>query len=207
MFIVETKDDNGNAKPGIEINKIKKTCYRAIDTCEVVFNNFRIAADCLVGLEEGHGFINSVGGLELGRINIASRGAGLAQGALDLCVRYVQERESMGKPIGEHQAIQLKLGEMASRVEASKLLIKQAAEMYDTGERCDMEAGMAKYFGSETGVFCAQEGMRIFGGYSMSVEYDIERYYRDSMLMCIGEGTNEIQRIIIAKQLIKRNKI
>lgn len=207
MFIVETKDEQGQVKSGIQVNKIKKTCYRAIDTCEVVFEDFRVPAANLVGLEEGRGFQTAVGGLELGRINVAARGAGIAQGALDLCVRYAQERESMGKPICEHQAIQLKLGEMAAKVEASKLLIKQAAEMYDTGQRCDMEAGMAKYFASETGVYCASEGMRIFGGYSMSVEYEIERYYRDAMLMCIGEGTNEMQRIIISKQLIAKNRI
>jgi butyryl-CoA dehydrogenase len=207
MFVVETKDDNGEIKPGIQINKIKKTCYRAIDTCEVVFENFRVPAENLIGLEEGSGFHHAVGGLELGRINVAARGAGIAEGALALCVRYAQERETMGKPICEHQAIQLKLGEMAAKVEASKLLIKQAAEMYDTGQRCDMEAGMAKYFASETGVFCASEGIRIFGGYSMSVEYEIERFYRDAMLMCIGEGTNEMQRIIISKQLIAKNPI
>ena len=122
-------------------------------------------------------------------------------------MRYAQERETFGKAICQHQAIQLKLGEMATQVEAARLLIEQAATKYDANERCDMEAGMAKYFGSEAGVFCANEAMRIFGGYSYSVEYDIERYYRDAMLMCIGEGTNEMQRIIIAKQLIDKNKI
>jgi len=124
-----------------------------------------------------------------------------------LATRYAQERETFGKPIAEHQAIQLKLGEMAAKVAAAKLLIEDASKKYDSGERCDMEAGMAKYFATETGVFCSQEAMRIFGGYSYSTEYEIERYYRDAMLMCIGEGTNEMQRIIIAKQLIDRNKI
>lgn len=206
MFIIETKDENGNPLPGVTINKIKKTCYRSIDTCEVVFENFRVPAKNLIQ-EEGKGFQIAVGGLELGRINVAARGAGIAAGALQLATRYSQERESMGKPICEHQSIQLKLGEMAARVEAAKLLIDQAAHMYDRGERCDMEAGMAKYFASEAGVFCSQEAMRIFGGYAFSVEYEIERYYRDAMLMCVGEGTNEMQRIIIAKQLIARNKI
>jgi butyryl-CoA dehydrogenase len=124
-----------------------------------------------------------------------------------MSVRYAQERKTFGKPIAEHQAIQLKLGEMAAKVEASKLLVESAARAYDTGLRCDMEAGMAKYFATETGVFCAQEAMRIFGGYSYSTEYEIERFYRDAMLMCIGEGTNEMQRIIIAKQLVERNRI
>ncbi|WP_299592309.1 acyl-CoA dehydrogenase family protein [uncultured Microbulbifer sp.] len=205
MFAIRTKDDEGNLLPGVEINKIKKTCYRAIDTCEVVFTDFRVSANDLIGGEEGRGFQMAVGGLELGRINVAARGAGIAQGALKLALRYAQERETFGKPIIKHQAIQLKLGEMAAKVEAAKLLVDQAARMYDTGQRCDLEAGMAKYFASETGVFCAQEAMRIFGGYGFSTEYEIERYYRDAMLMCVGEGTNELQRIIIAKQLAERD--
>ncbi|QBY04585.1 acyl-CoA dehydrogenase [Thalassotalea sp. HSM 43] len=207
LFFVETKDENGNVKQGIEIIKMKKLGYKAIDTCEVVFSNFRVPASNLIGGVEGKGFLQAVGGLELGRINVAARGAGIAKGAMELAVRYAQERETFGKPICNHQAIQLKLGEMAAKVEASMLLIEQAAAKYDAEERCDMEAGMAKYFASETGVFCAQEAMRIFGGYSYSVEYDIERFYRDAMLMCIGEGTNEMQRIIISKQLVERYKI
>ncbi|MGY0627024.1 MAG: acyl-CoA dehydrogenase family protein [Paraglaciecola chathamensis] len=207
MFIVETKDAQGNFKRGITVTKMTKLGYRSIDTCEVVFENVRVPAANLVGEKEGSGFKHAIGGLELGRINVAARGAGIAQGATELAVRYAQERETFGKAICQHQAIQLKLGEMATQVEAARLLIEQAATKYDANERCDMEAGMAKYFGSEAGVFCANEAMRIFGGYSYSVEYDIERYYRDAMLMCIGEGTNEMQRIIIAKQLIDKNKI
>ena len=148
-----------------------------------------------------------LGGLELGRINVAARGAGIAEGALQMATRYAQERETFGKPIVEHQAIQLKIGEMASRVAAAKLLVDDAAKRFDSGERCDMEAGMAKYFATETGVYCAEEAMRIFGGYSYAPEYEIERFYRDAMLMCIGEGTNELQRIIVAKQYVGRNKI
>lgn len=207
LFVVETKDAEGNFLPGIEVIKMKKLGYKAIDTCEVVFTQLRVPASNLVGGVEGKGFIQTVGGLELGRINVAARGAGIALGAMELAVRYAQERETFGKPICNHQAIQLKLGEMAAKVEASRLLIEQAAMKYDAEERCDMEAGMAKYFASEAGVFCASEAMRIFGGYSYSVEYDIERFYRDAMLMCIGEGTNEMQRIIIAKQLIEKYKI
>ncbi|WP_226702848.1 acyl-CoA dehydrogenase family protein [Microbulbifer elongatus] len=207
MFAIRTKDDDGNLLPGITINKIKKTCYRAIDTAEVVFEDFRVPIDNLIGGEEGRGFHIAVGGLELGRINVAARGAGIAQGALKLALRYAQERETFGKPIIQHQAIQLKLGEMAAKVEAAKLLVDQAARMYDSGQRCDLEAGMAKYFASEAGVFCSQEAMRIFGGYGFSTEYEIERYYRDAMLMCVGEGTNEMQRIIIAKQLAAREAI
>jgi len=172
----------------IVARKMKKFGYRAIDTCELVFQDYRVPADAILGGEEGKGFVHAVGGLELGRINVAARGAGIAEGALRLAVRYAQERRTFGKPIAEHQAIQLKLGEMAARVEASKLLVESAANAYDRGERCDMEAGMAKYFASETGVFCAQEGMRIFGGYSYSVEYEIERFYRDAMLMSFDDA-------------------
>ena len=149
----------------------------------------------------------ALGGLELGRINIAARGCGLAQAALQDSVRYAQQRKTFGKAISEHQAIQLKLGEMATRVQAARLLTYDAARAYDTGERCDMEAGMAKYFASEAAVANSLEAMRIHGGYGYSKEFHIERYYRDSPLMCIGEGTNEIQRMIIAKQLIERNPI
>ena len=191
----------------IVANKMKKLGYKAIDSCELVFDNYRVSADRLVGGVEGLGFKQVAGGLELGRINVAARGCGIALGALELSVRYSQERSTFGKPICEHQAIQLKLAEMATQVEAAKLLIEQAARKYDAGERCDMEAAMAKYFGSEAGVFCASEAMRIFGGYSYSTEYEIERYYRDAMLMCIGEGTNEVLRTIIAKQLIARHPV
>lgn len=192
--------------PGFIVsNKMKKLGYRSIDSCELAFQDYKVPADCLLGGVEGRGFQQVAGGLELGRINVAARGAGIAKGALRLALAYAQERKTFGKPICEHQSIQLKLGEMASQVQAAELLVDHAAKTYDRGERCDMEAGMAKYFASEAGVFCASEAMRIFGGASYSVEYEIERFYRDAMLMCIGEGTNEMQRIIIAKQLVARN--
>ncbi|MCE2914815.1 MAG: acyl-CoA dehydrogenase family protein [Rubrivivax sp.] len=192
--------------PGFVVSgKMKKLGYKAIDSCELSFQGYRIPAGRLVGGVEGKGFAQIAGGLELGRINVAARGCGIAQGALQLALRYAQERSAFSKPICEHQAIQLKLAQMATQVEASKLLIEQAARKYDAGERCDMEAAMAKLHGSEAGVFCASEAMRIFGGYSYSTEYEIERYYRDAMLMCIGEGTNEILQTIIAKQLVARN--
>ena len=199
LFIAE------KAEGFIVAKKMEKLGYKAIDTCELTFDNYRVPAENLLGGEEGKGFAQIAGGLELGRINVAARGCGIAQGALELALRYAQERSTFGKPICEHQAIQLKLAEMATQVAAAKLLIEQAAINYDAGERCDLEAAMAKYFGSEAGVFCANEAMRIFGGYSYSTEYEIERYYRDAMLMCIGEGTNEVLRTIIAKQLIARN--
>jgi len=187
--------------------KLKKMGYRSIDSCELSFQDYRVTADNLLGGEEGKGFIQIVGGLELGRINVAARGAGIGEGALRMALRYAQERSTFGKPIWNHQAVQLKLADMATQVEGAKGLIEQAAQKYDAGERCDLEAAMAKLAGSEAGVFCAQEAMRIFGGFSYSVEYEIERFYRDSMLMCIGEGSNEILRTVIAKQLIERHKI
>ena len=185
--------------------KLKKLGYRAIDSAELVFDGHRVEADRLVGGVEGRGFQHAVGGLELGRINVAARGVGLATGALQQALAYSQQRTTFGKPICQHQAIQLKLADMATRVEAARLLVEQAARKYDTGARCDLEAGMAKLFASEAAVENSLEAMRIFGGYSYSVEYDIERLYRDAPLMCIGEGTNEMQRIIIARQLVERH--
>ena len=185
--------------------KMEKLGYKCIDSGELVFDNYKLGKEHLIGGEEGQGFFQATGGLELGRINVAARGVGLAEGALRLASDYAQVRKTFGKPICEHQAIQLKLGEMATRARAARLLTLDAAMAFDRGERCDMEAGMAKYFASEAAVDNSQEAMRIYGGYSYSKEYDIERYYRDSMLMCIGEGTNEMQRMIIAKQWLKAN--
>jgi len=187
--------------------KIRKLGYKSIDSAELVFEDHWVPADQLIGGVEGRGFQQAVGGLELGRINVAARGAGIAAGALRDALRYAQERQTFGKPIAQHQAIQLKLADMATRVEASRLLIEQAARKYDTGERCDLESSMAKLFASEAGVENSLEAMRIFGGYSYSTDFDVERYYRDAPLMCIGEGTNEMQRIIIARQLIERNPL
>jgi alkylation response protein AidB-like acyl-CoA dehydrogenase len=144
-------------------------------------------------------------GLELGRINVAARGVGIARAALEDSVRYAQLRRTFGKPISEHQAIQLKLADMATRVEAARLLTAAAAEAYDRGARCDMEAGMAKLFATEAAVDNSLEAMRIHGAYGYSKELDIERYYRDAPLLVIGEGTNELQRIIIARQLVQRH--
>ncbi len=187
--------------------KLDKLGYKGIDTCALSFDDYEIPEDCLIGGVEGRGLQQVLSGLELGRINVAARGLGIAQAALDEAVIYVQTRKTFGKPIGEHQAIQLKLGEMATRTQASRLLVYAAATAYDRGERCDMEAGMAKYMATEAGFENAHEAMRIFGGYGYSKEYNIERLYRDAPLLVIGEGTNEMQRIIIAKQLIERNKV
>jgi alkylation response protein AidB-like acyl-CoA dehydrogenase len=193
--------------PGFSASrKLEKLGYKGIDSAELVFEDYRVSAANRIG-EEGRGFHLAVGGLELGRINVAARGVGIARAALDEALRYSQQRETFGKPICEHQAIQLKLAEMATRAEAARLLVEQAAGIYDRGERCDLEAGMAKYFATEAAFENAHEALRIHGGYGYSKEFAVERLYRDAPLLCIGEGTNELQRVIIARQLIQRNKI
>jgi alkylation response protein AidB-like acyl-CoA dehydrogenase len=190
--------------PGFTASKkLEKLGYKGIDSAELVFDGHRVPAENVIG-EEGRGFHQAVGGLELGRINVAARGVGIAAAALAEAVKYSRERHTFGKPICEHQAIQLKLGEMATRLEAARLLVKNAAEIYDRGERCDLEAGMAKYFATEAAFENAHEAVRIHGGYGYSKEFSVERLYRDAPLLCIGEGTNEMQRIIIAKQVIRR---
>lgn len=194
--------------PGFNIDgKLKKLGYRGVESVALSFDDFRISADRVLGGEEGHGFKHAVGGLELGRINVAARAVGVARAAMTDALRYAQERKTFGKPICEHQSIQIKLADMATRVEAARLLVEQAATKYDSGERCDMEAGMAKLFASEAALENATEAMRVHGGYGYSEEFDVERYYRDAPLMCIGEGTNEIQRVLIARQLVKRNPV
>ncbi|MCL2428522.1 MAG: acyl-CoA dehydrogenase family protein [Alphaproteobacteria bacterium] len=185
--------------------KLQKLGYRGIDTCELYFENYRVSADRLIGGVEGKGLKHILNGLELGRINVAARGVGVADAALKEAVSYSQTRKTFGKPICEHQAIQLKLAEMATRVEAARLLTYRAAEAFDRGDRCDMEAGMAKYFATEAAIDNATEAMRIHGAYGYSKEFNVERLYRDAPLLIIGEGTNEMQRIIIARQLIARN--
>jgi alkylation response protein AidB-like acyl-CoA dehydrogenase len=187
--------------------KLEKLGYKGIDTCALAFENYRVPVDRLVGGVEGRGLQQILNGLELGRINVAARGLGVAQAALEEAVAYAQMRKTFGKPICEHQAIQLKLGEMATRTQAARLLVYAAAAAYDRGERCDMEAGMAKYFATEAAQENSLEAMRIFGAYGYSKEYNVERLYRDAPLLLIGEGTNELQRIIIARQLIERNPV
>jgi alkylation response protein AidB-like acyl-CoA dehydrogenase len=192
--------------PGFRVGrKLEKLGYHGSDTAELFFQDFQVPADRLIGGAEGHGFAQVMAGLELGRVNVAARAVGLANAALKDSVRYVQLRKTFGKPIGEHQAIQLKLAEMATRCEAARLLTESAARAYDGGGRCAMEAGMAKYFASEAALANSQEALRIHGAAGYSKDLPIERYYRDAPLLCIGEGTNEIQRIIIAKELLVRN--
>jgi len=192
--------------PGFSVSrKLEKLGYKGIDSGEIVFNDCRVPAENLIGGKEGQGLKQILGGLELGRINVAARGVGIARACLQESVAYAQSRKTFGKPICEHQSIQIKLAEMATRLEASRLLTESAAKAYDAGQRCDMEAGMAKLFATETALFNSIEAMRIHGAYGYSKEFNIERYYRDAPLLAIGEGTNEMQRIIIARQLVERN--
>ncbi|MBX3024452.1 acyl-CoA dehydrogenase family protein [bacterium] len=191
--------------PGVTISRdIEKIGYKGVDTVEIAFEDFRVPAANLLGGVEGHGMQHVLNGLEVGRINIASRAVGVARAAFEHAIRYAQQRTTFGKPICEHQAIQLKLADMGTRIEAARLLVRQAAYKKDTGQRCDLEAGMAKLFASETCGWVTLEAMRVLGGYGYTKEFPVERFYRDAPLMIIGEGTNEIQRTIIARQLVKR---
>ncbi|MCA3279914.1 MAG: acyl-CoA dehydrogenase family protein [Roseomonas sp.] len=187
--------------------KLEKLGYKGIDSAELVFNDYRIPADRLIGGVEGKGLACAIAGLELGRVNVAARGVGVAKRALDEAVRYSQQRKTFGKFIHQHQAIALKLADMAVRVEAARLLTEKAAQALDRGDRSDYEAGMAKLFATEAAVENSLEAMRIHGGYGYSKEFVVERLYRDAPLLVIGEGTNEIQRLVIAKRLIEKNPI
>jgi alkylation response protein AidB-like acyl-CoA dehydrogenase len=194
--------------PGLHVTrKLEKLGYKGIETCEVVFEDYVMPADALIGGVEGQGMKHVLTGLEIGRINIAARALGVGRAAFEAALKYSQQRSTFGKPICEHQAIQLKLADMATKLEAARLLTYSAAEKKERGERCDLEAGMAKLFASETCQEVALEAMRIHGGYGYVNEFPVERYYRDAPLMLIGEGTNEIQRTIIARQLVERSKI
>jgi alkylation response protein AidB-like acyl-CoA dehydrogenase len=191
---------------GISVSKnIGKLGYRGIETVEMAYADHRIPAANLIG-EPGRGLPQILGVLEVGRINIAARAVGVARAAFDAALSYAQERETFGKPIGEHQAIQLKLADMATRLQAARLLTRDAAERKTAGLRCDVEAGMAKLFASETALELATESMRIHGGVGYTTDLPIERYYRDAPLMVIGEGTNEIQRLVIARGLMARKR-
>ncbi len=194
--------------PGFTVGKnIKKMGYRGIDTTEFAFQDFRVPVTNLLGGVEGDGFKQIMSGLEGGRINVASRAVGVAQAAFEAAIHYAQQRETFGKPIGQHQAIQLKLADMATKIEAARLLTMSAAAKKDRGERCDLEAGMAKLFASETCHEVTMEAMRVHGGYGFTEEFPVERYFRDAPLMMIGEGTNEIQRLVIARNLLKKYQI
>jgi alkylation response protein AidB-like acyl-CoA dehydrogenase len=190
--------------------KIKKMGYKGVESTELVFDGYRCPAENILGGEEaglGQGFTQMMDALEVGRVNVAARGVGIAQRALELALRYSQERKTFGKPIAQHQAIQFKLADMATKVDAARLLTLRAARLKDAGERSDLEAGMAKLFASETGKEVVEDSFRIHGGYGYSKEYEIERLYRDAPLLLIGEGTSEIQRMVIGRKLLERHKI
>ena len=207
-FIVE-KDPETNP-PGLTIPMpgLKKLGYKGVESTELVFDGFRTPATSVLGGEAGvgQGFKYFMSGIEVGRVNVAARGVGIAQAALDDALRYASEREAFGKPIGHHQAVQMMLARMATRAEAARLLTLQAAQRKASGERADLEAGMAKYFATEAAQDNALDCMRIHGGYGYSLEYRPERYYRDAPLLLIGEGSNEIQQVIIGRRLLERQK-
>ncbi|HEV7161955.1 MAG TPA: acyl-CoA dehydrogenase family protein [Solirubrobacteraceae bacterium] len=213
-FIAEKEGgvkENTGAYAGLMVpDQLKKMGYKGVESTELVFDGYRCPAENILGGEEAglnKGFPQMMDALEVGRVNVAARGVGIAQRALELGLRYSQERKTFGKPISEHQAIQFKLADMATQVDAARLLTLRAARLKDAGERSDLEAGMAKLFASEAGRFCVEESFRIHGGYGYSKEYEIERLYRDAPLLLIGEGTSEIQRMVIGRKLLQRHKI
>ena len=213
-FICEKEpgvSENTGAYKGLDVPpQIRKMGYKGVESTELVFNGYRTPADSILGGEDAglnRGFSQMMDALELGRVNVAARGVGIAQRALELALVYSQQRRAFGKPIAQHQAIQFKLADMATQVEAARLLTRRAARLKDAGERSDIEAGMAKLFASEAGRFCVEECLRIHGGYGYSKEYEIERLYRDAPLLLIGEGTSEIQRMVIGRKLLERHKI
>ena len=189
--------------PGFNVVRdIPKLGYKGVDTCELAFEDYRVSGGNLVGGEEGKGFYHIMNGLEVGRVNIAARCVGIARAALEDSIKYARHRRTFGKPIGEHQAVQLMLAKMATNIEAAHLMVKHAAEKKDRGERADLEAGMAKLFASEMCMQVTIDAMRIHGGYGYTQDLPVERYFRDAPLMMIGEGTNEIQQTIIARNLL-----
>ena len=201
-FVVEKPN------PGMSVGQhIDKLGYRGIDTGELVFDDCRVGAECLIGGQEGRGFQQVMSGLESGRINVAARAVGVATAAFETAITYAQQRESFGVPIAEHQAIQLKLAEMGTKIEAARLLTMNAAKLKDGGQRVDLEAGMAKLFASEICGEVTLEAMRVLGGLGYTKESPVERYYRDAPLMIIGEGTNEMQKLVIARRLLERYQI
>ena len=208
-FICE-KEPGADKVPGLTIPpKIKKMGYKGVESTELVFDGFKVPEERVLGGPDGvgQGFVQMMDALEVGRVNVAARGVGVAQRALELALRYSQERKTFGKPIAQHQAISFKLAEMGTRLEAARLLTMKAARLKDAGERSDLEAGMAKLFASEAAKENAEECLRIHGGYGYSKEYEIERIYRDAPLLLIGEGTSEIQKMVIGKKLLERHKI
>jgi len=200
LFAVE-KNERG---PTVS-RQLKKLGYKGIDTCEVLLEDLEVPATNLIGGREGVGFKQVMSALEVGRINVAARAVGVGQAAFDNAIRYAQQRTAFGKPIAEHQAVQLMLADMGTRLQAAKLMVENAAQKKDAGERCDVEAGMAKLFASEACAKITLDALRVLGGYGYMAEFPVERFYRDAPLMMIGEGTNEIQALVIARGLLARN--
>jgi alkylation response protein AidB-like acyl-CoA dehydrogenase len=208
-FIIE-KEPGVTEQPGLIIPPpLRKLGYKGVESTELLFDGFRAPADAVLGGDAGigEGFKYFMAGVELGRVNVAARGVGIATSAFESAIRYAQERHAFGRPIAQHQAIQLKLAEMATKIEASRLLMLNAAGKKDAGERADLEAGMAKLFATEAAQEVVTDALRIYGGYGYSEEYPIERLYRDTPLLLIGEGTNEIQRLVIARRLLEKHAI
>jgi alkylation response protein AidB-like acyl-CoA dehydrogenase len=194
--------------PGFQVSRdLPKLGYKGVESCELAFDDFRVPVAAVLGGTEGRGFSQMMRGLEIGRIQVACRALGVARAALEDSLRYAQQRESFGKPIWQHQSVGNYLADMATKLEAARQLVHYAARRYDSGERSDMEAGMAKLFASETAMEIALSAVRIHGGYGYSTEFDVERYFRDAPLMIVGEGTNEIQRNVITGQLIGRYRL
>ncbi|GAA0942651.1 acyl-CoA dehydrogenase family protein [Actinocorallia libanotica] len=191
--------------PGLTVSRdLPKLGYKGVESCELFFEDFRAPGDAVLGGVEGEGFAQMMKGLEIGRIQVASRALGVGRAALEDSLRYAQERESFGRPIWQHQSVGNYLADMATKLTAARQLVLFAAERHDAGLRCDMEAGMAKLFASETAMEIALDAVRVHGGYGYSTEFDVERYFRDAPLMIVGEGTNEIQRNVIVRQLVSR---
>jgi alkylation response protein AidB-like acyl-CoA dehydrogenase len=194
--------------PGFAVSRdLPKLGYKGVETCELAFDGYRVPRAALLGGHEGEGFAQMMRGLEIGRIQVAARAVGVGQAALDDALHYAQQREAFGRPIWQHQSVGNYLADMATKLTAARQLVLYAARCYDSGRRADLEAGMAKLFASEAAMEIALDAVRIHGGYGYSTEFDVERYFRDAPLMIVGEGTNEIQRTIIARQLVQRHPV
>jgi len=208
MLIVEKEPGEPQPAPGLDVGKnIEKMGYKGVETVEMVFSDYRIPASSLLGTEEGQGFRQVLDGIELGRVNVAARAVGVATRAFEEAIQYAQQRKAFGKPISEHQAIQIHLAEMGTTLEAARLMLLSAAQKKSAGERSDLEAGMAKLFASEACNEIVLKSLRVHGGYGYSKEFTVERLYRDAPFLLIGEGTSEIQKTVIARRLLERYKV
>jgi alkylation response protein AidB-like acyl-CoA dehydrogenase len=207
-FLIEKPQGFGEVLPGLSIpGKIDKMGYKGVDTTELIMDGFRLPATELLGGQPGRGFYQMMDGVEVGRVNVAARACGVAQRAFELGVEYAQQRQTFGKPIAQHQAVSFRLADMAVKVEAAHLMMVRAARMKDSGQRNDLEAGMAKYLAAEYCRDVVEDSFRIHGGYGYAKEYQIERLYREAPMLLIGEGTADIQRMIIARRLLEEYKL